>query len=89
MPLLCKALNNDNHNIFMKIANPNIFSIFKIEDEHNSYADNNTFAHITDNLYVRQFMSSSDILDKMYKVASAFDYKGGTDYANDILFTLK
>ena len=89
LPLLCRMLDNDDHNVFLKIANPDNISAFRMEGEDNKYAGNANFAHITGNLYVRQFMSSSSILDVMGRIAAAFDAEAGTDYAENILFSLK
>ena len=47
------------------------------------------FCHVVDNIYVRQFMSASSILETITKITSAFDKVAGTEYEDNILFSLK
>ena len=89
LPILCRLLDRENHEVFIEIANPDKISAFGIEDDDHSYADNSSFAHIVDNVYVRQFMSASSILETMKKITVAYDNASGTDYADNILFSLR
>ena len=89
LPILCELLNNDNHETFMEIARPDKISAFGIEDEEHSYSSNSHFAHVTENVYIRQFMSAASILDTVTRIAEAYDKAAGTDYAGNILFSLK
>ena len=89
LPILCELFNRENHEAFVEIANPDKISAFGIEDEDHKYAGNTSFARIVDNIYVRQFMSASSILETMTKISAAYDKAAGTDYVNNILFSLK
>jgi hypothetical protein len=89
LPLLCQVLDKEDHKIFIDIARPGKISAFAIEDDGHDYANNPSFWHVQDDLYIRQFMSASSILDTVFKVAKAFDDAAGTDYSSNILFTLK
>ena len=89
LPLLCQVLDKEDHKIFIDIARSGKISAFAIEDDEHDYANNSSFWHVQDDLYIRQFMSASSILDTVFKVAKAFDDAAGTDYSSNILFTLK
>lgn len=89
LPLLCQVLDKEDHKIFIDIARSGKISAFAIEDDGHDYANNSSFWHVQDDLYIRQFMSASSILDTVFKVAKAFDDAAGTDYSSNILFTLK
>ena len=89
LPILCNLLDKENHAAFMEIAIPVRISAFGLEDEEHDYSNNPYFAHITENIYVRQFMSAAGILDTVLKITQQFDAAAGTDYANNILFSLK
>ena len=89
LPLLCKQLDKENHEAFVEIANPESISAFGIEDDDHKYSVNTSFAHITDSIYIRQFMSAASILDTVAKIADKYDNIAGTDYAENILFSLR
>lgn len=89
LPLLCQVLDKEDHKIFIDIARSGKISAFVIEDDEHDYANNSSFWRVQDDLYIRQFMSASSILDTVLKVAKAFDDAAGTDYSGNILFTLK
>lgn len=89
LPLLCLQLDEEDHKAFVEIAKPDKISAFGIEDENHKYSDNTSFKHIVDNIYIRQFMSASGILDTIGKITDAYDKAVGTDYKDNILFTLK
>ena len=89
LPIICELYNKENHDAFMEIANPDKISAFGFEDDEHKYSENTSFAHVADNLYVRQFMSAANILDTVTKISAAFDKAAGTDYAGNILFALK
>lgn len=89
LPILCKLLDQDNHEAFVEIAKPEKISAFGIEDEEHKYSENERFAHISGNIYVRQFMSAASILDTADKISKCFDEKAGTDFNDNILFSLR
>ena len=89
LPIFCKVLEQDNHDAFVEIAKPEKISAFGLEDEEHSFSDNTSFAHVSGNIYVRQFMSAASILDTMLKISSSYDEIAGTDFADNILFSLK
>lgn len=89
LPILCKLFDKENHDAFVEIARPDKISAFGLEDEEHNYSDKERFAHITENIYVRQFMSAAGILETTMKIAADFDAAAGTDYINNILFSLK
>lgn len=89
LPLLCGQLDKEDHRAFVDIAVPDRISAFGIEDDEHNYKDNTLFWHVVDNIYVRQFMSASSILETVSKITNAFDKAAGTDYEDNILFSLK
>ncbi len=89
LPILCGLLNKENHDVFVNIANPDRISAFGIEDDGHDYSANTLFAHVTDNIYIRQFMSAANILETVSRIVGAFDQAAGTDYTGNILFSLK
>ena len=89
LPILCRILDNDNHLAFIAIAKPSKISAFGIEDDKHKYSDNTAFAHITENVYVRQFMSAAGILETADKICTEFDSIAATDYYNNFLFSIK
>ena len=89
LPLLCQVLDKEDHKVFTDIARSGKISAFALEDDDHDYASNSSFWHIEDDLYIRQFMSASNILETVSKITKAFDATAGTDYSSNILFTLK
>ena len=89
LPLLCGQLDKEDHRAFVDIAVPDRISAFGLEDDDHNYKDNTLFWHVVDNIYVRQFMSASSILETVSKITNAFDKAAGTDYEDNILFSLK
>lgn len=89
LPIVCEQLDKDNHDVFIEIAIPKKISAFGIEDEEHNYSENNYFAHIVDNIYIRQVMSAANILDTVKRISESFDHVAGTDYAENISFLLK
>jgi len=89
LPIVCELYDKENHDAFVEIANPEKISAFGIEDDEHKYSENSSFARVTGNLYVRQFMSAASILDTITRISTAFDKVAGTDYAGNILFALK
>ena len=89
LPIFCNLLDKENHEAFVEIAKPENVWAFGIEDDTHNYSGNSNYAHITGNIYVRQFMSAASILDAMMKISSVYDATAGTDYAGNIMFSLK
>lgn len=89
LPIFCNLLDKENHEAFVEIAKPENVWAFGIEDDTHNYSGNSNYAHITGNIYVRQFMSAASILDAMMKISSFYDATAGTDYAGNIMFSLK
>ena len=89
LPLLCQVLDKEDHKVFMDIARSGKISAFAFEDDEHDYAGNSSFWHIEDDLYIRQFMSAINILETVSKITKAFDEAAGTDYEDNILFSLK
>ena len=89
LPILCELFDKENHDAFLEIAKPDKISAFGIEDDEHKYADNSSFAHITENIYIRQFMSAASILDTAAKISAEYDRVAGTDYSGNILFSLR
>ena len=89
LPILCSLFDKENHEAFVEIARPEKIAAFGIEDDEHKYSGNTSFAHITDNIYIRQFMSSAAIIDTAAKIAKAFDQAAGTEYEENILFSLR
>jgi len=89
IPIICQLFDKENHDALMEIANPDKISAFGLEDDDHKYSGNTSFTHITGNLYVRQFMSAASILDTIGRICSAFDEVAGTDYEDNIMFSLK
>ena len=89
LPLLCQVLDKEDHKAFTDLARSGKISAFALEDDDHDYAGNSSFWHIGDDLYIRQFMSASNILETVSRITKAFDQAAGTDYSNNILFTLK
>ncbi len=89
LPILCDLLVKENSDAFVEVANSDNISAFGLEDDTHSYSDNNNFAHITGNVYIRQFMSAASILETVSKITAGYDKITGTDYLSNILFSLK
>lgn len=89
LPILCSLLEKENHEAFMDIARPEKISAFGVDDDTHNYADNGSFTHIAGSVYVRQAMSAVNTLETMEKIAAAYDEIAGTEYASNILFSLK
>lgn len=89
MPIICGQFDKENHDAFIAVANSAVISGFGLEDEEHHYADNGSFVHIVDNIYVRAFRSAASILDTTARIADRFDEIAGTDYASNILFSLR
>lgn len=89
LPILCRLLDKENHDAFLEIAKPERISAFGVEDDDHKYAGNTSFAQIVDNIFIRQFMSAASILETAARISAAFDSVAGTDYVNNILFSLK
>ena len=82
-------INKEDHTAFLEIASPERISAFGIENDEHSYAEKTEFANIVDNVYIRQFMSSANILETMMKITKSFDEVAGTEFTDNILFSLK
>ncbi len=89
LPILCHLLDEEDHEGFIHMVETAQLSCFGVEDDEHEYSANSSFTHITGAVYVRQQMSSASIISAMGKVAAAFDAIDGTDYRNNILFTIK
>lgn len=89
LPLLCGTFDKENHEAFIELVNTEKYSAFGLEDEDHYYSGNSNYVHITENIYVRQFMSSASILDAVAKISLGFDRIAGTDYSANILFSLR
>lgn len=89
LPALCRHFNAENHEAFLEIAKPETSSAFGIEDDNHKYSENDVFAQITGNVYIRQVMSAASILTTASKVTESFDKAAGADYMENILFSLK
>lgn len=89
LPILCDVLVKENEEAFVEIANPDKIFAFGLEDDTHKYSENSLFVRVVNNIYVRQFMSSANILETAYKISDAYDKIVGTDYLSNILFSLK
>ena len=89
LPIICSQFERENHEAFMAIANSKRIAVFGIEDDEHSYSKNNSFVHVVDNVYVRPFLSAASVLETMARIAVAYDESAGTDYCDNILFSLK
>lgn len=89
LPALCKILDKESHNVFVNIANSEKISAFGIEDDTHTFSEHTAFVHITENIYIRAVMSAASILDTMTKISKMFDKIVGTDYENNIMFSLR
>lgn len=89
LPLLCRILDKENHEAFMELAKPEKISAFYLEDDSHVASSSASYTKINDTVYVRTFMSAASILDTVTRIAAAFDKLCGTDYAGNILFSLK
>ena len=89
LPALCKILDKESHNVFVNIANSEKISAFGIEDGTHAFSEHTAFVHITENIYIRAAMSAASILDTMTKISKMFDKIVGTDYENNIMFSLR
>lgn len=87
--ILCDVLVKENEEAFVEIANPDKISAFGLEDETHKYSENGLYAKVINNVYVRQFMSSANILETVSNIADSYDKVVGTDYLGNILFSLK
>ena len=66
-----------------------IISAFGIEDEEHDYSQNGAFVQVTGNVYIRAVMSAASVLYVTSRIVSDYDKVAGTDYADNILFSLK
>ena len=89
LPTLCKFLVKENADAFLEVSNPKSISIFVFEDETHNYSTNNNYVNIINNLYVKSVMSAAHILESMAKIALLYDKIVGTDYYNNIRFSLR
>ena len=89
LPILCRLMDDDDHESFVQVAESGQFSCFGIEDENHNYASNAAFTHIVGPVYVRQHMSAAAFIGNMGKISAAFDAISGTDYRNNIMFAIK
>lgn len=89
LPVICELFDKENHNAFIEIAKPDKISAFRLEDDEHKYSDNSSYSHIVDNLFIRNVMSSADVLYTAKKISIEFDIIAGTDYTGNILFALK
>lgn len=89
LPILCKVLDQENHDVLMQIATSGRIAVFGVEDDIHKFSDNNAFIHVTENVYMRLFMSAASILNTALRLTSEFDELAGTDYAENFLFALK
>lgn len=88
MPILCRILIKDNKDVFRGIAHSGTISAFGIEDEEHPYSEKMEYRHIDGDIYVKRPMSAYETLNTIRKLATAFDEKADTDYANNIMFIL-
>lgn len=89
LPIVCKLLDKENHEAFMEIVRPDRISAFGIEDEEHNYSQNGAFVQVTGNVYIRAVMSAASVLYATSRIVSDYDKVAGTDYADNILFSLK
>ena len=89
LPILCDLLAKENVEAFMEVANPEKIFAFGLEDETHNYSENSFFVKVVNNVYIRQFMSSANILETASKITANYDKIVGTDYLSNILFSLK
>ena len=73
----------------MEIVRPDRISAFGIEDEEHDYSQNGAFVQVTGNVYIRAVMSAASVLYVTSRIVSDYDKVAGTDYADNILFSLK
>ena len=86
---ICRFYDQENHDVFLEIADPERISAFGIEDEGHKFSKHPSYTHITGDIYLRYFMSAKDILTKVRQISEAYDLAAGTDYTENILFELK
>ncbi len=89
LPLISRLFEEEDHEAFVSIAGSGRMSFFVTEDDDHDYSRNPAFAHITGPIYVRQQMSAASIIGAMSKMSAAFDAAAGTDYQDNILFTIR
>ena len=91
IPLICMALYEESPDALTgSVAASHIASI-GVEDGTQGYDENKAFIKInpTQNIYVRHFMSTSDVLNTATRMLANFDQITGTDYLGNILFSLR
>jgi len=89
LPILCRMLDQENHEAFLEIVKPERIAAFGIEDDSHNYSKNSHFANISENVYIRNFMSAADIINTVSKITADYDMSAGTDYSNNFLFSLR
>ena len=88
LPLVCEVLVKENHDAFLEVATSGKISAFLLSEEEDGVAQGN-YIHVTDNIFVPQFMSSARIVETVGKLSVAFDDAAGTDFASNILFSVR
>ena len=89
LPLLCKELYKENPNAFTELADSGKISLIGTETDSQSYADNSNYIKILNNIYIRNGLSSETTIETAKKISQCFDKLAGTNYENDILFSIK
>lgn len=89
LPIVCKNLINEDRTAFEEIAQSGDISSLVTSDEDNDYSNQKAYALLEDDIYVRVKMSSYDTLLQIDKITRAFDGKTGSDFENNIMFSLK
>lgn len=89
LPTICKHLDNEDHGALVAVAKSGKISGFGIQDEDHNYSENESFEHISENIYIRAFMSAINTLETALKITREFDKQAETDYAENVMFSIK
>lgn len=89
LPKVCEVLFQDNGTVLKDMAREGRFRVLKLESALNPDKEKKFFKLVNDEIYVRVDLSTSNILDFTRRIAKAFDEKAGTDYADQITFTIR
>lgn len=89
LPVLCKHLNNEDHASFDALVKSKKIGVLVVQDENNNYSESGWHINIYEDVYIKSFMSAANTIATALKIAKEFDAVAGTDYAENVLFSLK
>lgn len=89
LPIVCKSLIEEDKDAFLEMAHFGGIGSLAVSDDTTDYSQQRGYEPLTDNVFVYTAKSSKDTLSAVETIVKAFDEKTGSEYEDNIMFSLK